>query len=75
MAQYEIGNMKDHLTNLHESEIDELISKQQGQIRICQDEIARLEDIINDKNNEIEQLIKDKVTNRSIFDSELVRVK
>lgn len=53
MAQYEIVNMKDHLTNLHESEIDELISKQQGQIRICQDEIARLEDIINDKNNEI----------------------
>lgn len=37
MAEYELGNMKDHLTNLHESEIEELIAKQQSQIRICQD--------------------------------------
>lgn len=51
------------------------MGKQQNQIQILQDEIERLENIIQDKNIEIEQLIKDKVTNRGIFDAEIGRVK
>lgn len=38
-------------------------------------EITRLENIIHGKNVEIEQLIKEKVTTRNIFDSELGRLK
>ena len=40
-----------------------------------QDEIHRLQNLLQSKNIEIEQLIKDKVTNRNLFDAELGRVK
>ena len=39
------------------------------QVGAYQQELNRLEDIIHGKNMEIEQLIKDKVTTRGIFDS------
>lgn len=45
------------------------------QLKAFEDEIARLENINHGKNIEIEQLIKDKVTTRGMFDSELLRVK
>ena len=45
------------------------------QIRSLEDEIGRLESINHGKNIEIEQLIKDKVTTRGIFDSEVIRLK
>lgn len=38
-------------------------------------EISNYENILHSKNNEIEQLIKDKSTNRNIFDAEMGRVK
>jgi hypothetical protein len=45
------------------------------QIKAFEDEIGRLENINHGKNIEIEQLIKDKVTTRGMFDSELLRVR
>ena len=49
--------------------------KHEGQIRILTEEIEGLKGLIQAKNNEIEQLIKEKVTNRNLFDAELGKVK
>jgi predicted RNase H-like nuclease (RuvC/YqgF family) len=69
MGQYELSNLKERLTAMHENEIGDLITKQQGHIKSLEEELSRLENIIHAKNTEIEQLIKDKVTNRSLFDA------
>jgi BMFP domain-containing protein YqiC len=52
-----------------------LREKQLMQVRAYEQELQRLEDINHGKNMEIEQLIKDKVTTRGIFDSELLRTR
>ena len=63
------------MTNNHEEEIAQILAKLQGQIKLLEDEIVRLEDVIQQKNAEIEQQLKYKVTNRNMFDAELGRVK
>ena len=42
---------------------------------MLQDEIDGLKGLTQAKNSEIEQLIKEKVTNRNLFDAELGKVK
>lgn len=44
-------------------------------MRSLDEEIARLETNLRDKNNEIEGLIKEKVSARNLFDSEIIRLK
>lgn len=49
--------------------------RHEGQIKILSEEIEGLKGLIQSKNNEIEQLIKEKVTNRNLFDAQLGKVK
>lgn len=49
--------------------------KHEGQIKMLSEEIDGLKGLIQAKNNEIQQLIKEKVTNRNLFDAELGKVK
>ena len=75
VGHMEIVNLQDKLTHFHESQRTEMMMKHEGQIRILTEEIEGLKGLIQAKNNEIEQLIKEKVTNRNLFDAELGKVK
>ncbi len=75
IGSLELNQLREKLHILHEAEMDELEKKLIMQIRSLEDEIGRLESINHGKNIEIEQLIKDKVTTRGIFDSEVIRLK
>ena len=75
IGSLELNQLREKLHILHEAEMDELEKKLIMQIRSLEDEIGRLESINHGKNIEIEQLIKDKVTTRGIFDSEVIRLR
>ena len=70
----ELHNVKENLHLLHEAEIDEIISKYQVQMRSLEEEISTMGDVIQSKKQEIEQLIKEKVAQRGMFDSEIARL-
>lgn len=63
------------LNKVHESEIEEMRINHQKYIDCLQNEINKLDTSLRNKNNEIEQLIKEKTAVRQIFDSEGNRLK
>jgi predicted RNase H-like nuclease (RuvC/YqgF family) len=63
------------MNKVHESEIEEMRINHQKYIDCLQNEINKLDTTLRSKNNEIEQLIKEKSAVRQIFDSEGNRFK
>lgn len=60
---------------IHETEIEEMQVKHRIYIQSMEEQIFKIEAINQDKNLEIEQLIKEKATARNSFEAELTRLK
>jgi chromosome segregation ATPase len=75
LGSMELGELRDKLQAYHEAELDDVREKQLMQVHAFEEELSRLESINHGKNIEIEQLIKDKVATRGIFDGELLRTR
>ena len=63
------------LHEMHEAEISDLKSNHQKYIDCLQGEVIKLEGILSNKSDEIEQLIKEKTSVRQMFASEGNRLK
>jgi predicted RNase H-like nuclease (RuvC/YqgF family) len=75
LAESEKDTLKVKMNKVHESEIEEMRINHQKYIDCLQNEINKLDVTLRNKNNEIEQLIKEKTAVRQIFDSEGNRLK
>jgi len=60
---------------MHENELTDIKLSHQKYVECLQNEIAKGEKIVQQKNTEIEQLIKEKASIRQMFDSEGNRYK
>ena len=75
LFETEKETLKYKLSEMHESELAELKLSHQKYVECLQSEISKSEKIIQQKNTEIEQLIKEKASIRQMFDSEGNRYK
>lgn len=75
LSESEKDTLKVKMNKVHESEIEEMRINHQKYIDCLQNEINKLDATLRNKNNEIEQLIKEKTAVRQIFDSEGNRLK
>ena len=75
LFETEKETLKYKLSEMHESELTELKLSHQKYVECLQSEISKSEKIIQQKNTEIEQLIKEKASIRQMFDSEGNRYK
>lgn len=74
-SEVEIDNLKLKLHEMHEAEIEELKINQQRYMDSLHAEVSKLEAALKDKNDEIEQLIKEKTSVRQMFQTESGRLK
>ena len=71
----EIDNLKMKLSQMHEMQIDELKANHQKFAECLQEEIRKLEANIKNKNEEIEQMIKERTGIRQMLNSEGSRLR
>ena len=74
-SESEIDKLKIKLHEMHESEIAELKINNQKYMECLQAEVVKMEGVLANKNDEIEQLIKEKTSVRQMFTSENGRLK
>lgn len=74
-SESEIDKLKIKLHEMHEAEILELKINNQKYMECLQAEVVKLESVLANKNDEIEQLIKEKTSVRQMFTSENGRLK
>ena len=68
-SESEIDKLKLKLHEMHEAEITDLKINHQRYIECLQGEVVKLEGVLANKNDEIEQLIKEKTSVRQMFTS------
>lgn len=71
----DLGDLREKMLLIHETEIEEMQVKHRIYIQSMEEQIFKIEAINQDKNLEIEQLIKEKATARNSFEAELTRLK
>jgi predicted RNase H-like nuclease (RuvC/YqgF family) len=74
-SELEIDNLKAKLHEMHEAELDEVKLNHQRYVDCLQVELKKMEGALRNKNEEIEQLIKEKTSVRQLFQSEGGRLK
>lgn len=73
--ELELANLRDKLEGMRESEIGLIKNAHTDQIEILSHEIAKLEAMVNTKNIELENLIKEKNQIRLSLETEVAKLK
>lgn len=71
----EFESLRIKLQGVHESEIDLLRQNNHNFVSCLQQEIAKLESLVNSKNLEMETLIKERGQNRQMHEAEVARMR
>ena len=75
LGEIEFDSLKAKLESVHESEVD-LIKQNHANFTVClQQEIDKLEGLVNIKNMEMEQLIKERGQVRQLHETETYRLR
>lgn len=75
IADIELNNLRDKLEGIKESELSLLKNAHANQLDLLHREINKLQDIINNRNAELETLAKEKTQIRQTLEAEIVRAK
>lgn len=75
MADIELSNLRDKLEGIKESELTLLKNAHSNQMELLHREINKLQEIIEDRNAELETLAKEKTQIRQSLEAEIVRSK
>ena len=75
IADIELNNLRDKLEGIKESELSLLKNAHANQLDLLHREINKLQDIISNRNAELETLAKEKTQIRQTLEAEIVRAK